>query len=64
MNGFSSAIQLSCEVSGLIQALGRIGGDSNDAKAGNLDGLFDFHRHAEKLILDPSTGDVISRGHD
>ncbi len=41
--------------------LGRIGGDSNDVKAGKLDGLFDFHNRADKLILDPSSGDVISR---
>ena len=43
--------------------LGRIGGDSSDAKAGVLDGLFDFrdeHR-ASKLILDPATGVVLSR---
>ena len=38
--------------------LGRIGGDSNDAKAGKLDGIFDFHGRAGKLILNPATGDV------
>jgi phospholipase C len=43
--------------------LGRIGGDSSDAKAGLLTGLFDFddgHR-ASRLILDPATGVVLSR---
>ena len=42
--------------------LGRIGADSTDAKAGMLNGLFDFsedHR-ASKLILDPSTGVVLA----
>jgi phospholipase C len=41
--------------------LGRIGGDSTDAKAGTLWGLFDFddeHR-ASRLILDPATGEVL-----
>lgn len=43
--------------------LGRIGGDSSDAKAGLLNGLFDFdaeHR-APRVILDPATGIVLSR---
>jgi phospholipase C len=47
--------------------LGRIGGDSNDVKAGTLNGMFDFDDHdgrADKLILDPSTGVVVSDGHD
>ena len=41
--------------------LGRIGGESTDAKAGTLDGLFDFDggKRAPKLILDPSTGRVL-----
>jgi phospholipase C len=41
--------------------LGRIGGNSSDAKAGRLNGMFDFdhERHASKLILDPSTGVVL-----
>ena len=43
--------------------LGRIGGDSDDVKAGTLNAFFDFredHR-AQKLILDPATGEVLSR---
>jgi len=42
--------------------LGRIGADSSDAKAGTLNGLFDFHEdhRASKLILDPATGVVLS----
>jgi len=42
--------------------LGRIGADSSDAKAGTLNGFFDFsegHR-APRLILDPATGLVLS----
>lgn len=42
--------------------LGRIGGGSNDEKAGTLNGLFDFtssDARAPKVILDPSTGMVI-----
>jgi phospholipase C len=41
--------------------LGRIGGNSSDAKAGTLNGLFDFtgSRRASKLILDPATGLVL-----
>jgi phospholipase C len=42
--------------------LGRIGADSSDAKAGKLNGLFDFredHR-VSRLILDPATGLVLS----
>jgi len=45
--------------------LGRIGGDSSDVKAGTLRGLFDFderHDRAGKLVLDPSTGLVVSEG--
>lgn len=43
-------------------SLGRIGGDSADAKAGTLNGLFDFsgENRASKLILDPATGVVLS----
>jgi phospholipase C len=38
--------------------LGRLGNGSTDAKAGTLDGLFDFtgKRRAPKLKLDPQTG--------
>jgi phospholipase C len=38
--------------------LGRVGGESADAKAGTLFGLFDFdeEHHAPRLILDPATG--------
>ena len=45
--------------------LGRIGGSSADAKAGNLMSLFDFddHDRASRLILDPKTGVVLSHGH-
>ncbi|HEX4076933.1 MAG TPA: alkaline phosphatase family protein [Candidatus Acidoferrales bacterium] len=40
--------------------LGRIGGNSSDAKAGRLNGMFDFDGPtAKKLILDPSTGVVL-----
>ncbi len=43
--------------------LGRIGGDSNDAKAGSLFGFFDFNsgRQAPRLILDPSSGLVVAQ---
>lgn len=41
-------------------SLGRLGGDSSDAKAGTLNGLFDFDHPAPKLILDPATGVVLS----
>ncbi|HTV57762.1 MAG TPA: alkaline phosphatase family protein [Verrucomicrobiae bacterium] len=39
--------------------LGRVGGDSNDAKAGSLFGFFDFDHgpRAPRLILNPSTGE-------
>ncbi|HEY6926539.1 MAG TPA: alkaline phosphatase family protein [Steroidobacteraceae bacterium] len=45
--------------------LGRIGGSSADAKAGNLISLFDFdeHERAPRLILDPATGLVLSSRH-
>ncbi len=41
--------------------LGRIGGNSSDAKAGTLNGFFDFDEdhQAPKLILDPATGVVL-----
>ena len=41
--------------------LGRIGGGSFDALAGPLNNMFDFHRdeRAEKLFLDPSTGEPL-----
>jgi phospholipase C len=42
--------------------LGRIGGDSSDAKAGTLNAFFDFQEHrASRLILDPATGVPLSR---
>ena len=45
--------------------LGRIGGDSSDVKAGSLLGMFDFEEHherASRLLLHPSTGEVLSQG--
>jgi phospholipase C len=41
--------------------LGRIGGDSFDAKAGTLDNMFNFKTAAKvsKVFLDPSTGEVL-----
>ena len=41
--------------------LGRIGGDSFDAKAGTLDNMFNFKKPAKapKLFLDPSTGEPL-----
>jgi len=46
--------------------LGRIGNDSSDAKAGRLDGMFDFDggNQAPKLILDPSTGVILKAQKD
>jgi phospholipase C len=42
--------------------LGRIGGDSTDAKAGPLDGMFDFKDgKSPRVLLDPSTGLVINK---
>ena len=43
-------------------SLSRIGGDSNDVKAGSLFGFFDFDQSAPKLLLDPSTGEPL-KGH-
>ncbi len=40
--------------------LPRIGGDSNDVKAGSLFGFFDFDHRAPRLTLDPTTGQVVS----
>jgi phospholipase C len=43
--------------------LGRLGGQSFDALAGSLDGLFDFTdtpRSGRELILDDSTGEVVT----
>lgn len=43
--------------------LGRIGGDSSDAEAGTLENAFDFNpadSRAPKVILDETTGEVIS----
>jgi phospholipase C len=44
--------------------LGRIGNDSSDAKAGRLNGFFDFDNphSSPRLILDPSTGAIVSEG--
>jgi phospholipase C len=40
-------------------SLGRLGGDSNDAKAGTVDGMFDFdHKDKNRVTLDPATGEV------
>jgi phospholipase C len=43
--------------------LGRLGGGSTDAIAGDLGNMFDFdrthHDHARRLILDPTTGQVV-----
>jgi len=46
--------------------LGRIGGNSSDAKAGRLNGMFDFDddHSAPKLILDPATGVVLPHHSD
>jgi phospholipase C len=43
--------------------LGRIGNDSADAKAGKLNGMFDFSTEhpISRVILDPATGVVLSR---
>jgi phospholipase C len=44
-------------------SLGRIGGGSTDATAGTLDNMFNFapvHVAAPKVILDPTTGEVLS----
>ena len=40
-------------------SLGRLGGDSTDAKAGSLFGMFDFEHPAPMVILDESTGEVV-----
>jgi len=38
---------------------GRIGGDSNDAKAGSIMGMFNFdHPEASQLILSPTSGEI------
>ncbi len=47
--------------------LGRLGGDSTDAKAGSVFGMFDFENPAPMIILDESTGEVVysqDYGHD
>jgi phospholipase C len=41
--------------------LGRIGGNSDDVKAGTLNGMFDFTKKAPKVILDPATGLVLTQ---
>jgi phospholipase C len=43
-------------------SLGRLGGDSTDVKAGSVLGMFDFDHSADKLTLDPSTGEPEDRG--
>jgi phospholipase C len=47
-------------------ALPRIGNGSADATAGSLEGFFDFkaHPHEHRLILDESTGEILSRDDD
>ncbi|GAA0226060.1 alkaline phosphatase family protein [Actinomadura nitritigenes] len=41
---------------------GRIGDASFDARAGGIEGMFDFrHPKAKQVILDPATGGVVSR---
>ena len=46
--------------------LGRVGGGSFDAKAGSLEGMFDFHRapRMTPVILDPTTGTRAGQSHD
>jgi phospholipase C len=40
--------------------LGRLGGEASDAKAGSIEGMFDFDdEKAPQLILDPSTGVIL-----
>jgi phospholipase C len=40
---------------------GRLGNGSADARAGALDGLFDFaHPHDGRFLLDPATGERTS----
>jgi phospholipase C len=43
---------------------GRIGGGSSDVKAGTLLNMFDFKHRAEKLFLDPSTGQPVGGDED
>ena len=42
--------------------LGRIGGNSDDVKAGLLNGMFDFTNSDSPLILDPVTGVILNHG--
>lgn len=44
--------------------LGGIGGGSTDQDAGTLDNMFNFYRReiTRPLILNPSTGEVVSGG--
>jgi phospholipase C len=45
--------------------LPRIGGTSNDARAGVLDGFFDFDNSNKKqLLLDPATGLALRGGNN
>src|SRR5208282_759145 len=41
--------------------LPRVGGDSNDVKAGSLFGFFDFDGRAPRIILSTTTGQVVSQ---
>lgn len=43
-------------------SLGRLGGDSTDVKAGSLLGMFDFDHSADRLTLDPNTGEPVGQG--
>ena len=42
--------------------LGRLGNGSADAVAGSLEGMFDFDGNAGKLILDPTSGQILRGG--
>jgi phospholipase C len=44
--------------------LGRIGNGSGDAVAGKLNGMFDFDHRGDNppVILDPTTGEIVSQG--
>jgi phospholipase C len=41
--------------------VGRLGGDSNDVKAGSLLGMFDFDHAAKKVIVDTGTGEPVDQ---
>jgi phospholipase C len=44
--------------------LGRIGGDSFDARAGTLQNMLDFRHQAPRVFLDPGTGLVVAEDRD